>query len=76
MNKKMDLLSYSFYSYELNKEKYNLLKDKAILIHGFKNQLSQSIFNTFLNENGYLNKKLSRIFIQYERINYFRRQVN
>ena len=66
MNKKMDLLSYSFYSYELNKEKYNLLKDKAILIHGFKNQLSQSIFNTFLNENGYLNKKLSRIFIQKE----------
>ena len=33
--------SYSFYSYKLNKNKYNIIKNYAIIINEYKNTLSK-----------------------------------
>lgn len=39
--------SYSFYSYKLNKDKFNLIKDYAILINQNKNNLSKYLFDNY-----------------------------
>ena len=39
--------SYSFYSYKLNKDKFNLIKDYVILINENKNNLSKYLFDNY-----------------------------
>lgn len=40
--------SYSFYSYKLNKDKYNIIKNYAIVINEYKNLLSKHTYKYYL----------------------------
>ena len=40
--------SYSFYSYKLNKDKYNIIKNYAIIINEYKNMLSKHTYKYYL----------------------------
>ena len=40
--------SYSFYSYKLNKDKYNIIKNYAIIINEYKNLLSKHTYKYYL----------------------------
>lgn len=50
--------SYSFYSYKLNKDKFNMIKDYAIKVNINKNNLSKCVYNNLLLDLYY--NKLSK----------------
>ncbi len=59
-----NIKSFNFYSYKLNKNKYNKIKDYAILINENKNMLSKYLYDNYkldiyynlLSKNDFVNK--------------------